>query len=234
MARIGAASQVFRVAGQQTVEATRNLLIRTAKAKNAEVMNRDPRPATFTRYVDGKQGAPEEAVEATGTIVYRYPRIELVAQYAMEVLFDLSPVLSGDYRNAHTLFLDGMPVSDLKSWRPGDEISISNPLPYSRKIEIGKMKMRVAGTDHVYEQACRKVMARYGNMARIDFTFRALIGGGQVNQARAASSGQPWWLGGAGARSASGMFETRIAKDFGKTAHNRANLRFPTLVIKEL
>jgi hypothetical protein len=234
VARIGATAEVFRVAGQQTVEATRKLLIRTAKAKNAEVMGRDPRPATFTRYVDGKQGAAEEAVEATGTIVYRYPRLELVAQFAMETLFDLSPVLSGDYRNAHTLFLDGMPVSDLKSWRPGDEISISNPLPYARKIEIGKMKMRVPGTDHVYEQARRKVMARYGNMARIDFTYRALIGGGQVNQARAASSGQPWWLGGGSARSASGMFETRIARDFGKTAHNRANLRFPTLVIKEL
>src|SRR5690348_4336374 len=107
MARLGAASEVFRIAAQQTAEATRNLLIRTAKRKNAEIMNRDPRPATFTRYVDGRQGAPEEAVEPTGTIVYRYPRLELVAQYAMEVLFDISPVLSGDYRNAHTLFLDG-------------------------------------------------------------------------------------------------------------------------------
>jgi hypothetical protein len=234
MARIGATSEVFRIAGQQTVEATRKLLIRTAKAKNAEVMNRDPRPATFTRYVDGRQGASEDTVEATGTIVYRYPRLEMVAQFAMETLFDLSPVLSGDYRNSHTLFLDGVPVSDLNGWRQGDEISISNPLPYSRKIEVGKMKMRVPGTDQVYQQARKKVMSRYGNIAKIDFTYRAFMGGGQVNQARAASSGQPWWLGGRSARAASGMFETRIAKDFGKTAHNRANLRFPALVIKEL
>ncbi|MGN6773496.1 MAG: hypothetical protein ACTHJQ_27160 [Rhizobiaceae bacterium] len=234
MARIGAASAVFRVAAQQTVAETRKLLIRTAKAKNAEVMSRDPRPATFTRYVDGKEGVPEEAVEPTGTIIYRYPRFELVVQYAMEMLFDLSPVLSGDYRNGHTLFLDGTPVSDLKTWRPGDEISISNPLPYSRKIEVGKMKMRVPGTDRVYQQARRKVMSRYGNMASVTFTYRALIGGEQINQARAASSGQPWWFGGAAPRAASGLVESRIAKVHGKTAHNRANLRFPTLVIKEL
>lgn len=233
MARAVPVAEAFRVAAQKTLDATRALLVETAKKKHAEVMARDPRPASFTRYVDGREGAPEESVRPAGVIVYRYPRLEQVAQFAMETLFDLSPVLSGDYRSAHLLFLNGEPVANLKGWRPGDEISISNPLPYARKIEVGSMTMRVPGTDLVYQQARRKVMSRWGNVAKVDFTFRAIMGGDQVNQAAAASSGQPWWLGGAAARPASGANETRIAKVFGRTAHNRSSNRYPCLIIRE-
>lgn len=233
MARTAPVAEAFRIAAQKTVEATHKLLVETAKRKHAEIMNRDPRPASFTRYVDGREGAAEETVRTGGVIVYRYPRLELVAQFAMETLFDLSPVLSGAYRTSHMLFLNGAPVSNLKGWKPGDEISITNPLPYARKIEVGAMRMRVPGTDLVYQQARRKVMSRWGNVASVEFTYRAIIGGDQVNQSAAASSGQPWWLGGAAARPASGATETRIAKVFGATAHNRASLRFPCLIIRE-
>lgn len=230
MARIASTGQTFRIAAQKTMEATHRILVATAKREHAKVMAADPRPASFTRIVDGRQGAREEEVRPDGIIVYRYPRLEQVAQFAMEMLFDLSPVLSGAYRTAHTLFLNGQPAANLEGWKPGDEVSISNPLPYSRKIEIGSMKMRVPGTDMVYQQARRKVMARYGNLATIDFTYRAIIGGRGVNQALAASSGQPWWLGnGGGPRAATGEFE----KTLGSTAHNRANIRFPVLIIRE-
>lgn len=233
MARTVPVAEAFRVAAQKTIEATHKLLVETAKQKHAEIMNRDPRPASFTRYVDGREGAAEESVRAGGVIVYRYPRLEAVAQFAMEALFDLSPVLSGAYRTSHMLFLNASPVANLQDLRPGDEISIANPLPYARKIEVGAMTMRVPGSDLVYQQARRKVMSRWGNVAKVDFTYRAIIGGGQINQAAAASTGQPWWLGGAAARPATGATETRIAKAFGATAHNRANLRFPCLIIRE-
>ena len=61
----------------------------------------------FTRNVDGREGASEESVRPDGVITYIYPRLDAVVQFAMEVLFDLSPVLSGEYRNSHTLFVDG-------------------------------------------------------------------------------------------------------------------------------
>lgn len=234
MPRFQSAARLFRVAAQKSMAATQRAHVALAKRKHAEVLATDPKPVSFERFVDGRKGAPEEAVRPGGVIIYRYPRLDLVVQYAMEVLFDVSPVLSGAYRNAHTIFVNGVPVPNLKGWQPGDEVVITNPLPYARKIEVGKMKMRVPGTDLVYQQARRRVAGRYGNAAKVEFTYRGIVGGIQVNQALAASSGQPWWLGGGAARAATGSAERRVAETFGKTAHNQGSRRYPCLVIREL
>ena len=118
-----------------------------------------------------------------------------VVAFAMQALFDASPVDSGDYRRAHTLFLNGSPVSDISAWRPGDENAIGNPLPYVRKIELGLMRMRVAGTDRVYERASAMVRRRYGNVAAIRFTFRPLTAvvrtSGQTASAATREARQP-------------------------------------------
>lgn len=176
MARIQGTSQSFSVAAQNTLEETQKLLVRVAKREHNRVLNTSPRPVSFERFVDGKQGAPEEAVKANGTILYTYPRLEVVAQFALETLFDLSPVLSGEYRKSHTLFLNGTAVPNLRDYKSGDEVAISNPVPYARKIEIGKMTMRVPGTERVYAQAEKIIRRQYGNIARIRFTYRGLMG----------------------------------------------------------
>lgn len=176
MARILATSAAFEVAGARTLAATQARLVAVAKARHAAVMAAPPRPQAFRRYVDGRAGAPEEAVRPHGVIVYEYPRIALVGQFALETLRKLSPVRSGDYKESHIPFLNGeaIPDGEMKNWRPGDELSIANVMPYARKIEVGGMKMRVPGTDHVYGQAHRIVRGRYGNLCRIEFTFRII------------------------------------------------------------
>lgn len=178
--RLQAVSSQFRVARLSTIEATHRALVGLAKREHGKVLATDPKPGGFTRYVDGRKGAREEAVKPNGVIVYEYQRLDLVVHLAMETLFDKSPVLSGKYRTAHTLFLNGAPVRNLAQWKAGDEVAISNFVAYSRKIELGKMKMRVPGTDHVYEQAAQIVNARYGNVARVRFTYRGITGGGIV------------------------------------------------------
>ena len=55
------------------------------------------------------------------------------------------------------------------------ELAISNPLPYTRKIELGSMTMRVPGTSHVYEQAVSATNRRYGNVAKALFTWQGLL-----------------------------------------------------------
>ncbi|MBR2689169.1 MAG: hypothetical protein IKE42_15055 [Aquamicrobium sp.] len=230
MARYRPIAEQFRVAINGTLEELHKNVVLTAKREHGRVMETDPRPASFRRIVDGQLGAPEEAVKPAGIIVYQYPRLDQVVQYAMEVLFDKSPVDSGDYRNAHMIFIENSPARNLAEMRPGDEVTITNPMPYARKIEVGSMTMRVPGTDHVYQQARQIVAARWGNVARIRFTFRALVGGHVVMQEKAHSFGQGWWLGGASARPATGDFEKQLAP----TLHNRADLRFPALVISEL
>lgn len=225
------AVQIFSVAAKGTVEEARRSLIAAAKREHARIMSTEPRPTRFTREVDGVRGAREEQVRSGGIIRYRYPRLEEIVREAFDALFDFSPVLEDVYRRSHTLFVDGSPARNLAEWDGQGELAIMNPVPYSRKIEIGTMKMRVPGTDRVYAQAAQVLQRRFGNLASITVTFRGIVGGYSVNQARAASQGQPWWLGGGAARAASGVLESAVAKRHGKTAHNKAGARFPALVI---
>lgn len=172
--RLKAAQVDLRIVAKRTLAETQRALVETAKREHAAVMRTDPRPTRFQRYVDGRQGAREETVTPYGIIHYSYQRVDEVVRFAMERLFDNSPVRSGAYRSAHTIFISGVAVRNLSSWRDGDEVAISNSLIYSRKIEIGAMKMRVPGTDHVYERSMRDVRRRFGNIARVDFGWRGI------------------------------------------------------------
>lgn len=224
MARQRSISEQIRVAKQATKEATQRVFVETARREHARVMGTDPKPAVFAQFVDGVAGAPLENVRPNGVIVFRYPRLQMVAQFAMETLFDLSPVLSGAYRLGHRLFLNGKEVSNLAAYKSGDDVAITNYLPYARKIEVGKMKMRVSGSDRVYQQARRKVMARFGNVAAIQFTYRGIVGGTQINAERLPSALKR-------SRDKRGRF---LPSAGGASAHNRRDLRFPVLLIKEL
>lgn len=177
MARPALASRRFEIATEKTLALVHRSLVETARREHAKVMQADPRPGSFTRYVDGRLGAPEETVRPDGVIAYHYQRLDVVAQFAMETLFDGSPVDEGDYRANHTLFLDGQEVRNLANWRPGMEVAIGNYVAYARKIELGRMKMRVSGTDKVYQRALRIVRGRFGNIAQIAFTYRGIVGG---------------------------------------------------------
>lgn len=180
MARVSAARDRFLVAAQSTAKETRKIAVAFAKREHARIMATPPKPASYLRVVDGVRGAPEEAVKVPGRIVYHYSRLADVVDYAMRALVMLSPRDSGEYANSHTLFVNGVAVPNLDGEADAREIFISNPLPYSRIIELGKMTMRVPGTDHVYERAERVVSQRYGRVASVKFTFRAVVGGEMV------------------------------------------------------
>lgn len=173
----GANQRLFVVAAQATREETQQALAALGKREHAKVMKDNPRPSRFIRTVDGVRGAREEQVRPDGTIIYVYPRLDEVVQAALDTLFDLSPVLSGAYRMNHRLFVNSVEARNLADWDGQGDIIISNSMPYSRKIELGKMIMRVPGSDHVYEQAEFTLQQRFGNQARIFFTYRGLMGG---------------------------------------------------------
>lgn len=169
--------RLFVVAAQGARDEVQRQLVATAKREHSRIMQAEPRPTRFTRAVDGVRGAREEQVRPDGTIIYVYHRLDEVVQAALDTLFDLSPVLTGAYRMNHRLFVNGVEARNLAGWDGQGDIIISNSMPYSRKIELGKMTMRVPGSDHVYEQAEFALRQRFGNQARIFFTFRGLMGG---------------------------------------------------------
>jgi hypothetical protein len=165
----------------------RRHLVAAAEAQNQEIIKRD-RPSSYLRLIDGVAAATEVAFRAyavvragqaiyrtTTRITYRYEYMDEVVQFAIKTLRSRSPVGSGDdphaglYRDGHLVFIDGHLVQNAKAWQPGQQIFISNAVPYSRKIEAGRMKMRVP--PHVYEDAVPIIAGRFGNGVAIKFVY---------------------------------------------------------------
>jgi hypothetical protein len=205
---------------------------REAQSTNARALGAEP---PFEQFVDGRVGAALETVRPDGRIVFEFELINDVLAWIMAALIERSPRRSGAYRAGHRLFADGREVDPAGQVPPADEYSFTNYLPYTRKLEIGKTRggrdFLVSVPNRIYERTAADAKARFGNAARIGFTFRGIVGGAQVNQAKAASAGQSWWLGDGTARPASGVLESEIGKRHGKTTHNRSGLRFPTITI---
>ena len=111
----------------------------------------------------------------TRRIRYSFVDMQGVVAFAIETLKARSPVGSGGdphpglYRDSHLIFIDGHVVADASAWRPGQQINISNPVPYARKIETGKMKLSVPS--NVYESASQIVAARFGNSVAVKFVY---------------------------------------------------------------
>jgi len=117
------------------------------------------------------------AVILPGPIVFRYFYFREIAAVGLRALQEASPVRSGDYARGHTLFLNGAPVDVLPAnLKATDVVMIANPVPYARRIEVGKTKAGrsfvVQVADHIYERVAKKVLApRYRNAAKIEFTY---------------------------------------------------------------
>lgn len=177
----------FLVAANAALAEARMRMLEAAEAANRAIVEQS-RPSSVVRVIDGVAGAALEAYRAyqvvslsrsgalpSSRIVYRYQYMREVVAFALGVLRDASPVGStgdrhpGLYRDSHTVFVNGQVVADVSVWQPGQTVHISNPVPYSRKIEAGAMRMSVPG--HVYETAAQIVAARYGNQVSVKFTF---------------------------------------------------------------
>lgn len=111
----------------------------------------------------------------TGRIIFRYLDMSEVSDFVLQTLRDRSPVGSahdthpGLYRDSHMLFIDGHNVPDARNWRPGQAMEFSNPVPYSRIVELGNGRMRAPL--HVYEETAPIISARYGNSVNVQFVY---------------------------------------------------------------
>ncbi len=144
---------------------TQKDIVSRAKLENAKIMQTPPKPLSFVRHVDG-QIAPEEAAKLDSIIVYDYNRLDLVAKIALDLLKEFSPVLTGEYRNAHRIVVN----------KP-NEVRITNTVPYSRVIEIGKrgsVKLNIKnGGGQVYERVWRRLKNNpdVGNSVTVKVAF---------------------------------------------------------------
>lgn len=152
--------------------------LQEAQAQNRRVLGRIP---PHEQFVDGRKGAPLGSVNPNrGVIVIEFELIADVLLWIGETLRQRSPVKSGRYRSAHTLFADGVEVPIGGQVPAAEEYMFINPLPYSRKIEIGTTEggrdFVVQVPNRIYERTAMDARRRFGNMAKIKYGFQATKG----------------------------------------------------------
>lgn len=137
-------------------------------------------PRTVT--VDGRLGAPLDSVKPdNGVIVAEWRLVGDVVAWIADTLKQRSPVQSGQYKNHHILYADGVEVLASDDPPVAKEYIFLNPLPYSRKIEIGKTESGrdfvIQVQNRIYERTADDASKRFGNIAKIRFTYQAAVGG---------------------------------------------------------
>lgn len=192
----------------------------------------------YQQFVDGRRGAALETVNPDrGVIVFEFELIQDVVRWVRDELIRRSPVGppggAGSYRESHRLFADGIEIDPYGPLPPATEYSFTNPVPYSREIEVGKTKSGRQFTLNVanyrpYDRVSFDAAKRFSNIAKIAYTFRGIVDGRQVNQRQAAATvKQRTVVRGANGRFAAGTRTTAISGG----EHNRKKLRFPTIII---
>lgn len=165
------------------------LLARTARAELAIVIADGSGSPDYVRFVNGREGVAEEAVQVPGPILYVFSSLAEVAQYALAVCIARSPVRSGRYKDSWFVLVNGQ-VADPANLPAGAEIVITNDQPYARKIDAGHMRMSVP--PGIIESARQAVMKRYGNLVFAERRLVSLAGGyvlkGRFRRGRRAGS----------------------------------------------
>lgn len=165
-----AQARVFaQLAGQQIAE---------AKATNRRVLGRDPRVKVT---VDGKEGAPLSSVRPNGVVVAEFDLLTDTLAWIGEQLVLHSPIKSGRYSRSHVLFADGAEVSIGSRIPEAQVYTFANTQPYARKIERG---VSSEAPDGVYQAVATLASRRFGNIAKIRFTYASPLGGRATKSSR--------------------------------------------------
>jgi len=187
-ASLAALRQTLTVTWPQGDEAAaRELLVRVARESTARIVKEQagragvqPAVETYANQVGNKA---LETVKLPGPIVSAFDYRREIAKVALEELRKASPVDSGAYRDSHMLYLNGGEIDQLPMiLGPGDDIAITNPVPYARRIEVGKTKSGRAFVlkvePNVYERTLKRIiLPKYRNAANLTFGYLTLPSG---------------------------------------------------------
>jgi hypothetical protein len=215
-------------------EAAQKRLVQVARQGHARIMAEQTARSGIAPDWDAYANTPGnpnlDSVVLPGPIVFRYRYHREIIVAALDMLRQASPVQSGKYRNSHTLFIDFQAVKAIpERLVAGQDVMISNPVPYARRLEVGKRtdgRPFVFQVDpHIYERVAYDLKAKFGRVARIEFTYADLPGAWVIK----GRLPQRYWTTRA-ARTASGrkaVFRKRYQKAGSK-------VRAPAIVISAL
>lgn len=152
--------------------------IEEAKQINRSVLGRVPPCVTI---VDGRRGAPLDSVSPNGgQIVTEFELVGDVLKWIANELNERSPYFKGDYLRGHTVFADGREIDVGAVIPDAEEYVLINTVPYARKIEIGRTRAGRAFLlqvpNRIYERTAADASRRFGNIARVRFGYRGVVG----------------------------------------------------------
>lgn len=145
--------------------------IEEAKAQNKQALGAVP---PYEVFVDGREGAPLTSVKPDGTIRAEFQLVNEALAWISTQLQMHSPVLTGRFAKSHELFADGVDTENPNVAPPAEEYVFINTQPYARKIERG---MSPQAPDGVYQAVATLAQRRFGNVAKITFSYRTVAGG---------------------------------------------------------
>lgn len=132
------------------------------------------RKAPHDTFVDGRASENLEAVKPDGTIVFEWQLVNDALAWIHQQLVQHSPVKTGRYSRSHVLLADGDEVDPTAPPLNAREFVYINDQPYSRKIERGLSNQ---APDGVYQVVATLASRRFGNVARVRFGYRSILGG---------------------------------------------------------
>jgi len=152
------------------------LLIDTAHNGHKQILADDAAKGlypTWEAYANHPGNSNLESVVLPGPIVYNYRYLVDLIEFALDELRRQSPVSSGNYKRSHTVYVNDQPVGDTipKTISASDQIYIANPVPYARRLEVGKRRngapFVIQVPNHIYERVAQMVEAEGKGRAKI-------------------------------------------------------------------
>lgn len=129
----------------------------------------------YDKYVNGRLDAEEETVVPPGPILYVFRWWQEIIELALQAAVDRSPEKSGDYKKSWFIMTPGGVVANFDSISINSTVILTNNRPYSRKIDVGHMRMSVP--PGIIEDVRKMVMSRFGNFVTAKRTMITLPGG---------------------------------------------------------
>lgn len=156
-------------------DAIRQALADFAKRSVADLIQSGRASPRYERFVNGRQGVPEEAVELPGPIVYEFSLWEPIITYALDQLRQRSPSKSGRFRSSFIVIAGDRIVTDFDSIPMSAEVVITNFQPYVRKAESGRLGVP---RFRIFDGTTRALRRQFGdarrNAASVAFATRWL------------------------------------------------------------
>lgn len=153
------------------------LLIRTARNGHQQIIAdaaaKGLQPS-WEAYANTPGNSNLETVRLPGPIVYNYRYLSDLILFALTELQRQSPIDSGTYKRSHTVYVNDQPVGVTipSSIKAGDKIYIANPVPYARRLEIGRAQhgarpFLISVPNRIYERVAEMTKAEGKGRAKI-------------------------------------------------------------------